>query len=387
MAEVMLTFDNVDGSAPPAFAAYAEIQIARRLYRDGESEYLINKTPVRLRDVQDFFRDTGIGTEGYTIVEQGRIAEIVSAKPEERRALIEEAAGISKYKARRQEAERKIEADRAEPAARERRAHRDPAPDLARSSARPRRPRATSGCASLQRVLELSLAADERAELARGSVEARAAPRARALRDAATGRARPGSPSARRVSRRGGSSSPSASARSVAGQRGALRGCARASRSSRAGSSYERRERESLARRSWRARASASELREQRAAAEREAARLADELAAVEAALEARGARRARAPRPRCAPRGRRCASASASASAASPRSSSVLTRVARAEDRLAACEDRRAEIDAALRNADEELEVRAGEAARARARSSASSRRGCATCSPSATA
>ena len=86
MAEVVLTFDNADGVAPPAFAAYAEIQVARRLYRDGESEYLINKVPVRLRDVQDFFRDTGIGTRGYTIVEQGRIAEIVSAKPEDRRS-------------------------------------------------------------------------------------------------------------------------------------------------------------------------------------------------------------------------------------------------------------------------------------------------------------
>jgi chromosome segregation protein len=102
MAEVVLAFDASGGGAPPAFAAYAEIQVARRLYRSGESEYLINKVPVRLRDVQDFFRDTGIGTRGYTIVEQGRIAEIVSAKPEDRRSIIEEAAGISKYKARRQ---------------------------------------------------------------------------------------------------------------------------------------------------------------------------------------------------------------------------------------------------------------------------------------------
>ena len=108
MAEVMLTFDNSAGDAPPAFAAYSEIQVSRRLYRSGESEYLLNKTPCRLRDVQDFFRDTGIGVKGYTIVEQGRVAEIVSAKAEERRALIEEAAGIGKYKARRREAESKI---------------------------------------------------------------------------------------------------------------------------------------------------------------------------------------------------------------------------------------------------------------------------------------
>ena len=108
MAEVVLTFDNSAGDGPPAFSAYSEIQIARRLYRTGESEYLLNKTPCRLKDVHDFFRDTGIGTKGYTIVEQGRIAEIVSAKAEERRALIEEAAGIGKYKARRKEAESKI---------------------------------------------------------------------------------------------------------------------------------------------------------------------------------------------------------------------------------------------------------------------------------------
>ena len=91
LSEVVLTFDNRDGSGPPQLAAFAEIQIARRLYRSGESEYLINKVPCRLRDVYDFFRDTGIGTKGYTIVEQGQIALIVSAKPEERRALIEEA--------------------------------------------------------------------------------------------------------------------------------------------------------------------------------------------------------------------------------------------------------------------------------------------------------
>ena len=108
MAEVILTFDNSDGDAPPAFSAYTEIQVARRLYRSGESEYLLNRTPCRLRDVQDFFRDSGVGTKGYTIVEQGRIAEIVSAKPEERRILIEEAAGIGKYKARRREAESKL---------------------------------------------------------------------------------------------------------------------------------------------------------------------------------------------------------------------------------------------------------------------------------------
>ena len=108
MAEVCLTFDNSSGQAPAAYAAYSEIEISRRLYRSGESEYLMNKQPARLKDVHDFFRDTGIGLRGYTIVEQGKVAEIVSSKPEDRRGLIEEAAGIGKYKARRKEAESKI---------------------------------------------------------------------------------------------------------------------------------------------------------------------------------------------------------------------------------------------------------------------------------------
>ncbi|MFP8871514.1 MAG: AAA family ATPase, partial [Myxococcota bacterium] len=108
MAEVVLTFDCSDGDAPAGYSDYSEIEVTRRLYRSGESEYTLNKTPCRMRDVHDFFRDSGIGQRGYTIVEQGRIAEIVSAKADERRVLIEEAAGISKYKARRREAESKI---------------------------------------------------------------------------------------------------------------------------------------------------------------------------------------------------------------------------------------------------------------------------------------
>ncbi len=109
MAEVVLTFDNADGLAPAPYAEYAEIEISRRLYRSGESEYLLNKVPVRLRDVLDFFLDTGIGTRGYTIVEQGSIAGIVSSKPEDRRFIFEEAAGIGKYRQRRRETESKLE--------------------------------------------------------------------------------------------------------------------------------------------------------------------------------------------------------------------------------------------------------------------------------------
>jgi chromosome segregation protein len=108
LAEVILTLDASDGRVPAEYAGFPEIQIARRLYRDGESEYLINRVPVRRRDVTDFFLDTGIGTRGYTIVEQGHIATIVSTKPEERRTIIEEAAGIGKYRARRRETESKL---------------------------------------------------------------------------------------------------------------------------------------------------------------------------------------------------------------------------------------------------------------------------------------
>ncbi|MFI5317331.1 MAG: chromosome segregation SMC family protein, partial [Myxococcota bacterium] len=110
MCEVSLTLDNSDGLAAPPYGGFSEIQISRRLYRDGESEYLINKVPVRLRDVLDFFLDTGVGTRGYTIVEQGQIAELVSSKPEERRIIFEQAAGIGKYRQRRRETESKLRA-------------------------------------------------------------------------------------------------------------------------------------------------------------------------------------------------------------------------------------------------------------------------------------
>ena len=111
MAEVSLTFVN-EGDVSGEFSAYPEITLARRLYRSGESEYLINKQQVRLKDVQDIILGTGVGTKGYSIIEQGRIGMIVSSKPEDRRRLIEEAAGITKYKARRQAAERKMDATR-----------------------------------------------------------------------------------------------------------------------------------------------------------------------------------------------------------------------------------------------------------------------------------
>ena len=105
-SQVNLVINNEDGRLPIDFT---EVSITRRLYRSGESEYLLNKVPCRLRDIQELFLDTGVGTESYSVMEQGRVDEIVRAKPEERRLLFEEAAGISKYKARKAEALRKLE--------------------------------------------------------------------------------------------------------------------------------------------------------------------------------------------------------------------------------------------------------------------------------------
>jgi chromosome segregation protein len=164
MAEVVLTFDCSDGDAPAGFSDYSEIEITRRLYRSGESEYLLNKTACRMRDIHDFFRDSGIGQRGYTIVEQGRVAEIVSAKADERRTLIEEAAGISKYKARRREAESKIAStetnlNRVNDVLGEIKRQISSLERQARKAARFKRLRET------QRVLDLSIAADDRREM------------------------------------------------------------------------------------------------------------------------------------------------------------------------------------------------------------------------------
>ncbi|HET9991342.1 MAG TPA: AAA family ATPase, partial [Kofleriaceae bacterium] len=94
------------------FASYTEVTITRRLYRDGLSQYFINKTPCRLRDITDFFLGTGAGTRAYAIIEQGRVGQIVSARPIDRRAIIEEAAGITKFKAKKKAAEKKLDQTR-----------------------------------------------------------------------------------------------------------------------------------------------------------------------------------------------------------------------------------------------------------------------------------
>ncbi|MDP2300075.1 MAG: AAA family ATPase, partial [Actinomycetota bacterium] len=105
VAEVDLVLDNHDGQLPIEFA---EVTITRRMFRNGESEYLINQTPTRLMDVQELLHDTGLGRDTHSIISQGRIDEILNSRPEERRALIEEAAGVLKHKKRKERAIRKL---------------------------------------------------------------------------------------------------------------------------------------------------------------------------------------------------------------------------------------------------------------------------------------
>lgn len=106
MAEVTITLDNTDGALP---TDYVEVEITRRLFRNGESEYLLNRNRCRLRDIRDLFLDTGLGPDGYSVIGQGEIDAILSVRPEDRRELIEEAAGVRKYRVRRDEAERRLE--------------------------------------------------------------------------------------------------------------------------------------------------------------------------------------------------------------------------------------------------------------------------------------
>src|SRR6201989_2469600 len=112
MAEVSLTIGGVDDEhlqAAGVEVSYNEVTVTRRVFRDGGSEYFINKTPCRLKDVQQLFMGTGVGRTSYSIMAQGNITQILSSKPEDRRMLFEEAAGITKYKAQKKEALRKLE--------------------------------------------------------------------------------------------------------------------------------------------------------------------------------------------------------------------------------------------------------------------------------------
>ena len=105
-AEVSIVIDNMDGKLP---IEYTEVTVTRKLYRSGETGYFINKTPCRLKDILELFMDTGIGKDGYSIIGQGKIDEILSNKSEDRRHIFEEAAGIVKYRTRKQESEKKLE--------------------------------------------------------------------------------------------------------------------------------------------------------------------------------------------------------------------------------------------------------------------------------------
>lgn len=106
VAEVDLVLDNSDGTLPLEFN---EVTITRRMYRSGESEYLINQSPSRLMDILDMLHDTGLGRDAHSIISQGRLTEVLNARPEERRALIEEAAGVLKHKKRKERALRKLD--------------------------------------------------------------------------------------------------------------------------------------------------------------------------------------------------------------------------------------------------------------------------------------
>jgi chromosome segregation protein len=359
MAEVVLTFDNADGSAPAAFAAYSEIQISRRLYRTGESEYLLNKAPARLRDVHDFFRDTGIGTKGYTIVEQGRIAEIVSAKAEERRSLIEEAAGIGKYKARRREAESKIASTeqnllRVTDVLGEIRRQIGSIERQAKKAARYKRLRETL------RVLELSLAADDRQELI-GVLE-RVADELRVLRDQQT--ALETQVAERELAVQGKRLEQSECERVLTRGSESLLALRSEIKECEGLIDYGRRERESLAELTAARRSELERLREQRVVQQNEEAELADELQRVERAVESEQEAVAAAESTARAARAA-LTELEAQRDGSNTQLVEVLTAIARAEDRLATVEDRRAELDARMRNADEGLEVGQSEAAR----------------------
>ncbi|MBM7586802.1 chromosome segregation protein [Bacillus pakistanensis] len=104
-AEVTLTLDNQDGALP---IDYSEVSVTRRVFRSGDSEYLLNKQPCRLKDIIELFMDSGLGKEAFSIISQGKVEEILNSKPEERRTIFEEAAGVLKYKSRKKKAENKL---------------------------------------------------------------------------------------------------------------------------------------------------------------------------------------------------------------------------------------------------------------------------------------
>ena len=360
MAEIQLTFDNSDGRAPAAFSAYQEIQITRRLYRSGESEYMLNGAPCRLRDIQDFFRDTGIGVKGYTIVEQGRIAEIVSARPEDRRVLIEEAAGISKYKARRREAESKLVSTeqnltRVHDVLGEIRRQISSLERQARRAARYKRLHET------RRVLELSLAADERRELLQAVDHAQG--QLTSFRDRVTGletkvSERELAGEEKRIALAEAEKAVAQAAEKLYALRSDIKGFE-------GQIELSQRERETLEESNIGRREELTQLAEQRRVAERDAGDAESQLQRMEDSLAGE------AEEIRAAEEEARNASETQRASererdAANDALVGVLTSMARAEDRLSVLDQQQVETDQRLRAADRELETQqtaAGEA------------------------
>jgi len=339
MAEVAIQFDNRDGTAPPQFAQYTEIEVCRRLYRTGESEYLLNRSPARLRDVLDFFRDTGIGTRGYTIVEQNQITAFTSAKPDDRRILIEQAAGISKYKARRREAERKMESTeqnllRVSDVLGEIRRQINSIERQAKKAARYKRLR------EVVRTLELSLARDEREELLAARTETEH--KLTGLRDATTAietrlseselgleQGRLGLAERERILNQGSE---------------ALYAVRSEIKQLESRIEFETREREALARTGEARGQELLELAEQESGLGEEQARQAQALAQLEEGLAHEAETMASAEREAAqAQEALRALEAEREAKNASM--VELLTRIARSEDRQATVEDRRAEI------------------------------------------
>ncbi|MFT5441467.1 MAG: chromosome segregation protein, partial [Myxococcota bacterium] len=357
MAEVVLTFDCSDGDAPAGYSDYSEIEITRRLYRSGESEYLLNKTACRMRDIHDFFRDSGIGQRGYTIVEQGRIAEIVSAKADERRTLIEEAAGISKYKARRREAESKISStetnlDRVNDVLGEIKRQISTLERQARKAAKFKRLRET------QKILDLSIAADERRAMQHIVEEALA--NLTALRDQVTGFET--NVSERELRAEEQHIALTESEKAVARASEALYELRSEIKQIEGQIELNRRETDGLEESNRGRNEEITRLREQLAQAQAEAEEAEAELVQLEESLGNEGETV-------------RIAEEEAKAAAETMRELErsretenqafvgILTSLARAEDRSSAVEDRRAEIDQRMRTADRELEVQQTEA------------------------
>ncbi|MEE3330728.1 MAG: chromosome segregation protein SMC [Myxococcota bacterium] len=358
MAEVVLTFENKDGGAPEPYSQYPEIEIARRLYRSGESDYRINKQACRMRDIQDFFRDSGIGAKGYTIVEQGKVAEIVSAKPDERRVLIEEAAGISKFKARRREAESKMNSTeqnlvRVNDVLGEIKRQISSLERQAKKAAKYKRLQETL------RVLELSLAKDERSELldkVNGAgaqwqqfqdrvtgLEANLAERELAVEN-------------KRISLTEAEKAVSAGSEALYALRSEIKDLE-------GRIELSRRERDGIEEGNEGRSGEIEQLNQQRETAEAEAATAAEELSRLEAAVdgeaEAIAAAEAEARAATEAVRGlERDRDTSNEAFV------EVLTTIARGEDRAAGIQDRREELAQRLRTTDRDLEVHQTQAA-----------------------